>query len=425
MKCGEGGDDGGGGGDGGKGIMCCTVLTVCVASMIAEFKFFISNQSSIVTIMFAAASTSSSSTTVPPPPPSRSVKPLISRVESIGKYVWAHMYGPQRQGSTFHIHQEEFEQQTFYARLDDCRVVARVSFYDTPTDGQAAPAQELVYIALWFDQVFFHVVDPPWRRVANTKWSHHITLAYAPRLTAPVDHIKNALNCIVRDWFMYRGTDHSRPLSLLTSRTFLVRPDVNQGFDYEDDKDDDFMSASWNDIDMLLIQGRLSLRHSPLEFHQYMDRNQTDTVSEDLLRKHCWRFHQRETMRLHEAKGVEQRCAPKHDYQEEAVEIKLGGLCGGCYVADTSEIGSLLFYLRQALVYKFGLTQQTQVNTSIILPQRHTCVHNNESWHMTPQTSNIWLRRLTDAQRAKIAKYDPEQLRKAEMYLDYVECQVW
>ena len=339
---------------------------------------------------------------VPPPPPAEPAEPAEPTAR-LKDYLGTEIFLGHRHGSPLLISRARFNDARFYVSQADCKIVARPATYEDEDDPDEEP-RHLVYIALYFTTIYFRIYVTPQVKWAKTDWSHHITLGYVPHTCVSINYMTCSLNGLMRNWFSMKDTEHSRPLNLLTSRTFyIMHEDELDGTNkYDEASAEDFVSANWQDIERAIQQGRLVLRHDPLAIEQHKQRFQTDQVPAELMLKQCRRYYDRDTERYFVAKAVEDNSKPKYNY-DDMMEIKLED----GHVSTTTEVASLLLYCRELLKWKFGFSRLHPRKDNTMVLSR---------WHMTAQTNSIWVNKCKrEGQEADITQ-------RQEMYLDFVEC---
>ena len=252
------------------------------------------------------------------------------------------------------------------------------------------------YVALKFKKASCRVVtrgQAPRERRAVTTYAHHITLAYLPFVPQRTrNEIWNILTMVLSDWSS--SPVNVRPIRLLSSRGFeVLGPKCDANSDYMVDESDkwpdtedftlrrsNFLEESLPEIFDHIDGDRFRFIREPWSITQWKKANGSDEVPPELLKKVCERYHHRDHDRLQEALRIEAKCQPKRA-AEDSVEI----LVKDTRVSDCSQIRSLLHYLREMLVYKFGVHHME--------PRADVRVCTEESWHVTPQTIGLWAMR--------------------------------
>ena len=177
-----------------------------------------------------------------------------------------------------------------------------------------------------------------------------------------------------------------RPLNLLTSRSYLTKwPSPTESLihnllegDYQRGKDN-FLDSSWEEIERHIENDRLTFVNDPEPIAKQKGPDGTGVVSRDLMMTVCKRYHDRDAKRLHQAHHIESKCRPSYANESDTLEIRLDK-----ERVVESEVGSLLHYLRELLVYKFGVYH--------LKPRKELGLHNEASWHVTPQTKGLCAR---------------------------------
>ena len=321
------------------------------------------------------------------------------------------------------VHERAFSNSRLYVKLEDCRVVVRWggkddSYYteerllaclpasaegSAEVEGGQAEVEDIVeggrrrathytYVALWFDKAYLRVFFGHRKSIAVTKWGHHITLAYLPLMSSVnMDLMARDMKCLLDDWI---ALEHSRrPLNLLTSRSFWVlrracdfvgdvRP---RAFDRWPGSEDiytysrsDFLNTGWEEICQLVDDGLLVFVHEPRAITKEKERD--DTVPTTLVNRVCASYAMRDLERQESAKQVERESLPKYD-NEGMVEVLLRETA----VSRCSQVRSLLHYLRERLVFKFGVRHMK--------PAQELGLHDEGSWHVSPQTRGLYAKR--------------------------------
>ena len=268
------------------------------------------------------------------------------------------------------------------------------------------------YVALWLKWPRLKVIrsSGPGRTecMADVSWPHHITLAYLPLMSASeMKDMERFMNDLVDDWSTFKP-EH-RPTALLTSRSFVVgrRACDFTGDDlphtvYKWQNSDvytcyrsDFINTEWKRICELIDDGLLALVHEPKVVAMKREVDGDDSITPEFMKVVCAKYYNRDHERVREAKEVEAQSQPKYG-KVDTVEVLLRDTA----VSKTSEIRSLLHYLRELLVYKFSAHHME--------PRKDVGLHDEDSWHVTPQTNGLY------AKRQGLDTPD---------HADYVECQ--
>ena len=316
--------------------------------------------------------------------------------QSLADYLGDVIQDGNRPGDGFRISVSAFRNLRLFISKDCCQVIARQALEEDPT----GEPRQLIYIALWFDSVRFRIGRTKW---ARTRWQHHVTLAYVPLTTTNVNYISATLNGVLRDWWLYRGTGHDRAQSLLTSRSYCALPQAAAAVSnfYDGEPTYDFLSARWSEIERLIEGDQLVFVHDPPTIQAYKIKHDTIIVPKNLLLQVCWKYYDRDCDRYQHGKALEDRCKPRHSHPEYA-EIRLDE----CKVTEDCEMVTLLHYLKEALIFKFGIRRLQPASE----------VHLLNHWHITPQSNRIWTEKL---------RRDgcPQHIKDwALMYPDFVEC---
>ena len=103
-------------------------------------------------------------------------------------------------------------------------------------------------------------------------------------------------------------------------------------------------------------------------------------VPPEFMKQVCAKYYERDWARVHKARKIEEECRPKYN-DESVIEI----LLREAVVSQCSEVRSLLHYLRERLVFKFSVFHMR--------PAHDVGLHNEDSWHVTPQTNELYAKR--------------------------------
>ena len=253
------------------------------------------------------------------------------------------------------------------------------------------------YVALRFKVASFRVVsgsqqDAKERR-AVTSYAHHITLAYLPSMSERNrNEMRKSMNILLCDWPSIDA--ECRPMELLSSRGFEVggrKRDV-VGDDSVDESEkwpdtdvftwyrSNFLCKSLEQVLSLVDNGRFRFINEPTMMTNKKKADGSDEVSLEFLREVCIKYHHRDHGRLQVARNIEAKSRPKRPVTG-SVEIFLRATG----VSECSEISPLLHYLREMLVFKFGVNHME--------PCEDVRVCTKESWHVTPQTNGLFAKR--------------------------------
>ena len=298
------------------------------------------------------------------------------------------------------LHSSVFSNMTLFVNLKDWQIVVRQG--RNPESGIL-----YTYIALSFDKAYIKIIcGTKGTRMAVTRWDHHITLAYLPwRAEQQMRDMAKSMRRLLVAWSDLEPS--LRPLELLTSRSFTIgrhKCDFDQHrpppfeWDRWGDSDiydyckSDFLQEDWEQIERLLDEGLLDFEIEPKKIAE--KRKIEGDVSPQFVKEVCWEYWYRDCNRYFHAEEIERLSRPKHN-EEGSVEI----LLREGRVSECSEVRSLLHYLRELLVFKFGAFHMTPGNDVELLSEN--------KWHVTPQT-----RRL-------LAERDSSDMPE---HADYVEC---
>ena len=247
------------------------------------------------------------------------------------------------------------------------------------------------YVALYLRGAQFRIVGKENQkspeRFATVRWIHHVTLAYLPLITQrEMRAMEAALNELIAEWLVIEPK--LRPVSLLTSRG-LVEGRRAEDFGKDDmllevdrwrDTDiytwnhSDFINMEWEQLCKLIDNGLLLFAHEPKEITNIRETRGNDQVTPEVMKAVCKKYYDRDVNRYRKARAMEDEIRPKYALQG-MIEV----LLRGSKVHRTSELKSLLYYLREMLVFKYGVHHMH--------PPEDLGLHNEESWHVTPQTN--------------------------------------
>ena len=207
------------------------------------------------------------------------------------------------------------------------------------------------YVALDIEEMAVKLCSDKW---VVLRWKHHITLAYLPRIIQ--NHkLSQDLTDTMQNWIDTRQTPHLMPIRLLYFRTCRC---------YKD--------SSSEDLYMPLVELK------PEELQREMELgtialSSTPPAGEEENHAIC-RLYNRDVQRIADAPtGVAVSVGPDGRQPPITMQLSEGRVCAN------SEISTLLFYLRDRLIYRFGVFHM----------EGHVGLHHENSWHVTPQTENF------------------------------------
>jgi hypothetical protein len=247
------------------------------------------------------------------------------------------------------------------------------------------------YMAFQFRKAYFKVNSEGNQgpRMAATRWAHHITLAYLPARTRDeMRRMAKDSNELLADWFATKPD--GRPLDLLTSRSFLigrhacdfVNNDRPSDYDRWPNSDvytsgrSNFLDMEWGQICELVDNNLLSFVHEPNAIVKKVEADGIDSVTPAFVKGVCAIYWRRDRKRMLRAHEIEEESRPKY-HEKGAMEIFLRDTA----VSKCSEVRSLLHYLHEMLVFKWGVYHMQ--------PTEDLGLHNEDSWHVTPQTNGL------------------------------------
>ena len=256
------------------------------------------------------------------------------------------------------------------------------------------PVTHYTYVALQFRRAYikYHSTRQTARKII-IRCAHHITLAYLPWTTSRVRRKMDwDMNELLAEWIAIKPS--GRPSCLLTSRSFLIKRRAGDfvgddgpcefdrwpGSDIYTSGRSDFINTKWEQICQLVDNNLLSFICTPKEIVKKMETDGIDVVPPEFVKKVCAKYYERELRRLHKASEIEKECRPKY-HDEAVIEI----LLREAVVSKCSEVRSLLHYLRELLVFKISVFHMR--------PAHDVGLHNEDSWHVTPQTNELYAKR--------------------------------
>ena len=249
------------------------------------------------------------------------------------------------------------------------------------------------YVALFLEDAQLKIIDKKDQkkveRYATLRWSHHITLAYLPFMsTREMASMEAALNDLIQNWL---DTEPKyRPSCLLTSRSVVVGrrledigndhmlSDIDRwpNTDIYTSYHSDFINMEWDKLCMLIDSGLLIFAHEPKEITKVREVHGNEGVTPQVMKAVCARYHDRDLGRVNKARAMEEEGRPKY-----GLHGKIEVLLRDSKVGKTSELKTLLHYLREHLVLKWGVHH--------MLPSKDLGLHSEHSWHVTPQTNAL------------------------------------
>ena len=228
------------------------------------------------------------------------------------------------------------------------------------------------YVAIWFHTIFIKPQHGQW---VKTSLDHHVTLAYLPNTPwAERWHMRNVCQDCVRNWVIGMVEPLRRPHDLLTFRYCHLLND--RARDAYTDRKGNYTSVPIYEETAETINRRLdngTIAMAKAVFRQ--DPEKPGAVIEERVDKSIVHYWKRDCKRFQEATDMETgagRIRQGSGTERTLVHVQLKD---GRIVKD-SEIGTLLHYLQQLLIYRFGAYHMK--------PRTDIALLGCDSWHITP-----------------------------------------
>ena len=220
----------------------------------------------------------------------------------------------------------------------------------TPDDHE--DGEYYTFVAIEFNKMAVKLNDGKW---VFTHWTHHVSLAYLPPLGSQRYKLQQDLNAVMQNYIAIREEPHLMPSRLLHFRCCKC---------YRDCDETDFIQPL---IEFLPDELENELEMNSIELL-------TSPKGSETKRAMIKRLYERDIQRMSDAPIG------------KAVSVGPGGrqrpmtmqLSGGRVHAD-SEMATLLFYLRDRLIYRFGVFHM----------EGKVGLHHERSWHVTPVTEDL------------------------------------
>ena len=132
----------------------------------------------------------------------------------------------------------------------------------------------------------------------------------------------------------------------------------------------------WDELCMRIDSGLLKFVNEPKEITTIRELYGNEGVTPQVMRTVCAKFRDRDVGRVNKAHTMEKEGRPKY-----GLRGKIEVLLRESKVCQTSELKTLLHYLREHLVFKWGVHH--------MLPSKDLGLHSEHSWHVTPQTNAL------------------------------------